>query len=360
MRVVVAGGGLAGLIAATRLARHGFTVELFEKRSYPAHKVCGEYVSNETLPFLQREGLYPTDAELPMISRFQLSSVSGKSSIAPLPLGGFGVSRYYFDHYLFQRSLEAGVRVYPLEEVLSIRFRGGRFLIMTARREVEADYVIGAYGKRSRLEKKVPRSPFIGVKYHIRTDHPADLITLHNFPGGYCGVSKVEGNTWNLCYLSTRENLRRVQTIPELESKVLARNPLLRDIFKNSQFLWSKPETINEVSFAIKSPVTDHILMAGDAAGMIAPLAGNGMAMAIRSARLLSDLLIQGGDLNDRDKMERQYQKEWNHAFSWHLWRGRQLQRLFGNPAASELAVRIMRSPFLATRVIKLTHGNPF
>src|SRR5690606_28139952 len=135
------------------------------------------------------------------------------------------------------------------------------------------------------------RSPYIGVKYHIRTDFPSDLIALHNFKDGYCGISKIEDDQYCLCYLSSRSNLKDHGNIKEMEENVLFRNNNLKYIFENSDFLYNKSEVINEICFEKKEAVYDHLLFCGDAAGMISPLCGNGMAMAIHSAKILSELI---------------------------------------------------------------------
>jgi len=108
-RVIIIGGGLAGLISSIELARAGIFCRVIEKRTYPFHRVCGEYVSNEVVPFLKSAGLYPGQFNPPVISKFQLSSVNGKSEVMPLDLGGFGISRYSFDHFLYERAKELGI-----------------------------------------------------------------------------------------------------------------------------------------------------------------------------------------------------------------------------------------------------------
>ena len=124
-----------------------------------------------------------------------------------------------------------------------------------------------------------------------------------------------------------------------------------------------KPETINEISFETKSPVENHILMSGDAAGMITPLCGNGMAMAIHSAKILSTYLLRYcSDPNyTRSKLETDYAKTWNERFAKRLWAGRQIQRLFGNVYASNLAVFLGNQVKpVANYLLKQTHGTPF
>jgi menaquinone-9 beta-reductase len=102
--------------------------------------------------------------------------------------------------------------------------------------------------------------------------------------------------------------------------------------------------------------------MAGDAAGMITPLCGNGMAMAIHSAKILSELIVDfcAGKLT-RIQLETQYSASWNSHFARRLWAGRQIQRLFGDEWASNLAVNLMRkSRPVADFIISQTHGIPF
>src|SRR5688572_11946860 len=104
MQVVVVGGGISGLLAAIQLARAGIQCYVIEKKIYPFHRVCGEYISNETVPFLESCDLFPEMHSPPRILRFQLSSVGGKDKILPLDLGGFGISRHTFDYFLYERA----------------------------------------------------------------------------------------------------------------------------------------------------------------------------------------------------------------------------------------------------------------
>ena len=147
-----------------------------------------------------------------------------------------------------------------------------------------------------------------------------------------------------------------------MEEDVLFRNPRLKDMFTNSSFVFDKPEVINEISFETKEPVENHILMAGDAAGMITPVCGNGMAIAIHSGKIVADVVKDFcADKIDRKTMEQRYRRKWNEVFRQRLWFGRQVQRLFGSERLSEFAVGLARSSQgIAKLIVRHTHGKPF
>lgn len=368
--VAIIGGGLAGLINAIQLARAGLKVILLEKKQYPYHKVCGEYISHEVTPFLKAIDAFPDDFDIPQLSRFLLTTTSGKSVELKLELGGFGISRYQLDSFLARKAQESGVELVQSTTVTSVDFNQDVFLLnLNQGTPVTARLVIGSYGKRSKLDRlgqrsfMQKRSPYLGVKYHARIPLDPDLIALHIFSGGYCGVSRIEENKVNICYLSQRENLKRYGDISTMEKEVLQQNPYLRDIFQQAEFLFDKPEVINEISFAPKKAVENHMLMSGDAAGLITPLCGNGMAMAIHSAKILSETILrhyQFGALR-RNALENEYQKRWNTLFARRLQAGRWVQKLFHQPGSVQLLILMATYwPKLAQTLVKQTHGKPF
>ena len=104
--IIIIGGGLGGLIAAHQLAKNGREVLLIEKKSYPFHRVCGEYISNEVRDFLVGENLFPEEIGPSDINKFQLSSIKGNVANMPLDLGGFGISRYALDYFLYKKAEE--------------------------------------------------------------------------------------------------------------------------------------------------------------------------------------------------------------------------------------------------------------
>ncbi|RZM07081.1 MAG: FAD-dependent oxidoreductase [Pedobacter sp.] len=318
--IFIIGGGIAGLTNAILLSRAGFKVRLAERKTFPYHRVCGEYVSNEALPFLGSIGLKPDDLNAAKINKLVVSAPSGRTVANHLNMGGFGLSRYALDNRLYELALQHGVEMLTGVKVDDVTFSGNDFSIVTAGEVYQADLVIGAWGKRSNLDQKLERSffkqrsPYMGVKYHIKTRFAEDTIRLDNFSGGYCGLNKIEDDLYCLCYLSENKHLKRYGSIAAMEEEVLMKNPFLKEVFANSDFIWQKPETINEVAFENKPLVDQHILMAGDSAGMITPLCGNGMAMAFHSAKILSGIIrnqcTEGFSNTTRNNIEDQYQKE--------------------------------------------------
>ncbi len=368
---MVLGGGLAGLTCATLLAAAGHDVLLAEKKQYPFHRVCGEYVSNEAKPFLTDLGVFKSLPDLPQINSLLVSSPSGRTLETPLDLGGFGVSRYALDHSLCQLAKAEGAKVWENAQVDALQFNNGQFEArLQDGRQLRARLVIGAFGKRSVLDANLnrgflqKRSPYIGVKYHIESTFPDDLIALHNFENGYCGISKIEDGKHTLCYLSHHSSLKKEGSIARLEKNVLQANPHLKEIFGTARFLYDKPLVISEVSFSTKSCFEQQAFMVGDAAGMIAPLCGNGMAMALHGAKTLAGCIIEHGlpkNMEARAKLGAAYATQWNSHFANRLKIGRAVQGLFGKKLLTNMAISTLgASPALLGRLVKLTHGKVF
>lgn len=366
--VVVIGGGLAGLTSAIHLAKANLKVLLIEKNSYPKHKVCGEYVSNEVLPYLKFLGFNPLEFRAKQILNFELTTHNNKSIKANLPLGGFGMSRYEMDFQLYQLALKNGVEVIK-DSVIDVNFEIDNFKVETKSNDIfQSKLVIGAFGKRSNLDVKFNRkfiakkSPYLGVKTHVSGDFPDDKVALHNFKGGYCGVSKVENNHINLCYITDFKVFKKYKDIDAFQNEVVFKNSALKEIFENTKPQFKQPLTISQISFQTKSPIENHIIMCGDTAGMIHPLCGNGMGMAIRSSQLASNLIIDylQGNIESRKELEKRYTKRWYRTFRLRLRAGHTIAYLFRQVWLAPILLNGLRLfPFLLPMIIKMTHGKP-
>ncbi|MGE5519174.1 MAG: NAD(P)/FAD-dependent oxidoreductase [Candidatus Dadabacteria bacterium] len=375
--VAIIGGGLAGLAASILLRRSGHSVILFEKEKYPFHKVCGEYISNESRSFLTLLGVPIDEMHLPEITKLNLTSPGGRSFTTTLPLGGFGLSRYTLDYYLSQTAKKEGVEVLDQTKVQSLDY-SDRYTVhfssaTSPLKSIQAAACCAAFGKKSNLDVKWRRSwleskqgklsNFVAIKYHIKSDWPVNTIGLHNFRGGYCGISKIEGDKYCLCYLTRAAYLNEFDNdVLKFENAVLFKNKHLKEILSACVVVEHFPITISQVSFNNKSKFENGILMLGDAAGMISPLCGNGMSIALHTAKIAAPLISAylKGNLSMRETGE-MYSRHWHLMFGKRLATGRAIQKFFGGKLISEVFVNTFKSfPFLSSPVIRMTHGSPF
>ena len=366
--IVIVGGGLAGLCNAIHLSKFDKKVLLIEKNNYPKHKVCGEYISNEVLPYLEFLNVNPFDFGAVKIDDFQLSTTKNKVITAKLPLGGFGISRYTLDFELYKKAKENGVEILQ-DQVININFKKDVFTVETKENNSFTSKIcIGAFGKRSLLDIKFERdfikkkSPYLGVKIHVKGNFPKNKVALHNFKGGYCGVSKVENDVINLCYITNFSSFKKHKNITDFQENVVFKNTFLKEMFQNASPIWKQPLSISQISFEPKKPVENHIIMSGDAAGMIHPLCGNGMSMAIQSAQIASKLILNylNDKLESRKQFENLYIRQWNKQFNWRLKAGHFIAMLFRKDKIASFLLSILkRMPFLLPLIIKQTHGKP-
>ncbi len=365
--VVIIGGGLAGLTAALHLSANGIQTVLIEKHEYPRHKVCGEYLSHEVIPYLKSLGadlqtLFPHQIETTVIT-----TRNGVKANAKLPLGGIGLSRFALDDFLYKKAVGKGctfwfdtvVEVDYAEDVFTVQMQSGK--------TVTSKVIIGGFGKRSNLDQKLERhfikkrSPWLAVKAHYKGDFPENVVALHNFRGGYCGVSKTETGSLNVCYLADYKSFSRFKNIREYEQNVLYRNPHLKAILEHATPEFEKPLTISQIAFTRKEIVDRHILMAGDTAGLIHPLCGNGMAMAIHSAKLASEQAIRFlHGKQSRLQMEQRYTREWKKHFSKRLRMGNALSVAMRSDFLSNALMQLITAfPSFLPFIIRQTHGKP-
>ena len=365
--VLIIGGGLAGLTSALHLSKVGLSVLLIEKSAYPQHKVCGEYVSNEVIPYLRSLDADPGQLNPTQITRFQLTNTSGNKIETQLPLGGFGISRFALDEFLYKKAKDAGCLIVQ-DTVTEVLYNNDLFEVKTPHQDYQAKIVLGAYGKRSSIDHSLQRkfiankSPWLAVKAHYRGNFPSDLVALHNFPGGYCGVSKVENDLINICYLVNYDSFKQEKNILNHQKSVLHQNPYLKKIFENSEMHFEAHLSISQISFQPKEKVNSHILMIGDTAGLIHPLCGNGMSMAIHGAKLSSDLIVDylSGKIPSRAALEKNYINEWNKNFRSRINTGRLLSRILEHENyANTLMSGLVMFPGILPALIKRTHGKP-
>lgn len=355
--VCIVGAGIAGSCLAIMLADAGHSVVVFEKGGFPSHKVCGEFLSMETYDFFQSLGLPLDDWNLPRINTLRLTAQSGNQLKTPLDMGGFGISRYKLDFELYQLMLRTGVSVYTHEKVTKVVNKQ----VFTKGTSIQAKRIIGAHGKYASGFSTVPqlrqKRNFIGVKYHIKGDFDPDLVALHSFAGGYCGMSKIEDETFCLCYLADSKTLRDLgNEIARLETEVLFKNKHIEQVFSQAEFLFDKPLVISNIAFNKRVTSFGDVLNVGDAAGSISPLSGNGMSLAAKSAVLLYQLI---GEVSSDKELINRYERNWNNLFKGQLNRAELLNYIMLNPRLHSLVVTLLKNVTpLRQKVISDMHGD--
>ena len=363
---IIIGGGLAGLSLAILMAKENRSILLIEKGDYPRHKVCGEYISLESWGFVERLGIPLSEMNLPIIDKLKISAENGLLLESDLDLGGFGISRFVLEELLYKKAIELGATVLTKTKYTNHKKEANGFMVETSAGVFRAEILCGSFGKyapKNFYKKNEEKHNWVGVKYHINFDHPVDEIVLHNFEGGYCGMSKIEDNKSCLCYIVQQEKLVESNSdISKMEKEVLRKNPFLNKIFGEARFLFDKPQVISNVTFDVKKPIHDGVFYLGDSAGTIAPLSGNGMSNAFRSAYLLNKSLSSYfDDKMTIDKTLVNYSYDWHRAFASRIKRGRLMQHFFCKKNLNAASIRILKyAKPLHKYIIRSTHGEPF
>lgn len=338
--VAIVGGGLAGAAAAIHLSQRGYRITLLEARSYPHHKVCGEFLSPECNVLLRKLGVLDT-LPVQFIDTAEITAPDGTSWTTRFPADALGISRYTLDMRLAERAEQSGAEVREKTPVNGITGSlNDGFCVTTPDGELEASVVLAAHGKRSNLDRALHRhfmdqpQPFVALKNHFWGPPLPRRIELHVFPGGYCGMSEVEDGMTNICLLAREATFQQHSGSPKIETFIewmKGQNPRLGQWLNKAEQIHENWLSIAQIPFIRKSVVHNDILMAGDSAGLITPLAGNGMAMALQGAELASHYIDRflSGDAGAIDA----YNRHWHRSFGARLRMGRFLQNFMLRPA---------------------------
>ncbi|MBT8401163.1 MAG: FAD-dependent monooxygenase [Rhodothermia bacterium] len=353
---IIIGAGPGGSSAALALARAGLKVAIFDGDSFPRNKLCGEFLSGEGVAALASFGLEDRLASagaLP-IRRVVVSGPSGCRYEGPAPDGAVSLTRYRLDALLIDEVRASGADVFLGEAILGVE--GGidrQFSAMSASGTVSARSVICAAGRSSRIvdqlrggRSKPEGDRLVAFKTYYKGDLPDSRVELHAFRGGYCGLQRVEDHRINACWVTRASTLRESGGKPaHMIEHTFSQNAHLRGRLKNMTACSDNVLAVSNLDFQPKTPVAADTLMVGDSAGMIAPMCGDGMSMAIRSGLLAGRLVeafvggqITGGALLDR------YETEWKRTFLRRLWLGALLHRGMERTVACETGVRICRA----------------
>jgi flavin-dependent dehydrogenase len=267
------GGGPAGSAAAIAALSESPSVHIFEKSSFPRHKVCGEFLSPEIAPLLESLGIWQEFLGLrPVTLRRAILHFGKRSSESQLPDGAFGLSRYEFDRLLFEKAIALGATT-TRERVSASTCvpQGGSkkvaSLILAAGRKS-----IAAAGRR-----------LFGFKAHFKGP-VNDAVELFFFRGCYVGVSAIENGITNICGIAPERVLRACQF--HADDLLTGYAPLacrVRPLSRVSRWL-----TVGPLVFGgqWRHFSGSGLYPAGDALGFIDPFTGLGMVNAVGTGRM--------------------------------------------------------------------------
>jgi flavin-dependent dehydrogenase len=357
---------------------------LLERDTFPRDKLCGEFLSGESRALLAELGCLaevlthgPSD-----ITQVRFISTSGRKLLVPLPTPALGISRRVLDEILYRHACAAGADGRTGVEVTGIsleRDMGGSVMVANTEQPVSASLIIGAYGRHSRLDRELQR-PFvsqmdasIGIKRHHlaapgtagsqATAALAHTCEIYSLDGGYCGVSPIEDGMINVCMLLKKNafnqlrsaDWNRVTAFLSNESPALGRR--LAGLMPADEPVL----TVSQMPFRKIEPARPGMLFLGDAAAMIAPVVGDGMAMALESGMMLAKLILEENPKNrvSFDQFSSDWKRSWHQKFSARLRIARAIQHLAFRPHLGNAAIYAMHlgPSFLPRFLAQATRG---
>ncbi len=291
--VAVVGGSLAGSAAAAALARGGVNVVVLEKTRFPRTKICGSFLSHEALPVLDRLGVLPEvrAAGAVTIRSFALVGAGGQRVETDLPAPVLSLSRERLDAIVAEGAARAGAAqrfgtiVHSIEGDLRRGFR-----LRTSDLGLRAHAVLGAWGRYSPLDGQLERLRFrqkaslvgFGKRLSGNSSRLEGRVVLHLFKGGYLGLSLLEGGVVNLAALATPKVAQEAHhDFKELLSRLSDESPSLSADLDGLTPLPGPVLLSEPVHLGLHGGVAGDVLLVGDAAGVIDPWTGTGMALAL-------------------------------------------------------------------------------
>jgi len=370
---VIVGAGPAGSSLAIRLALADRRVLLVDKSCFPRDKVCGEYISAECTKHFAELGVNSLIESIgaTAITETAFYTRGGRHFAVPSDwFGGrvaLGLSRAEMDTALVQRARDLGVHVIENGRMVEALPDGTALIRINERAEIRlrADLFVDATGRTRSLSKLIAptrtresKPTHIAFKAHVRDARILPTrCEIYGYSGGYGGCNRIELDKYNLCYIVSARDARRLSSNPE---------HLLRSVvFENAQAQRSLSEAkicspwlavpITRYGRGIPAPC-QNLIAIGDAAAFIDPFTGSGMLMAFEGARIAAEAIASTTSF---EELAPAYSAAHSAAFDRRLRFSSALRYAAYSPAMSELlAILLSGSTSISKRVAKGTRFN--
>jgi flavin-dependent dehydrogenase len=299
--VLIAGAGPAGSLAATILARAGARVVVLDRAKFPRPKLCGDTLNPGALSVIRRLGLGCADASSVPLDGWILTGEDGVRVEGRYEgVNGRGVSRRDLDAALVMAAAGAGARIeegvlvqgplvdssgnQPAVTGLTVSGRQGKPL------QIRSRIVIAADGRYSRVARALglscaapwPRRWAIGA-YFEGVAGLSRLGEMHVRRTHYMGVAALPNGITNACVVTP--DLGRCRLPEDCLITLLRGDPLLGERFADARMV-TAPICLGPLAVDARAAGTPGLLLAGDAAGFVDPITGDGLRFALRGAEL--------------------------------------------------------------------------
>ena len=372
--VIIAGAGPAGSSAAIHLAHKGVRVLLVEQKKFPRAKLCGEFISPECRRHFQNLGVAQAMNAAGPTALLETVFYSSRGHHVTIPSSWFGgpaalgLSRAVMDEVLLRRARECGVTVLEGASVTEpIRERGDvagvKLKINGAEQVHRAPLTIDATGRARILTRKLntqqpkSRAKLIAFKVHLRNTRVAPhACEIYFYPEGYGGLSTIEGDVSNLCFIISAEQVRRHHSDPETVMRELVMKNrraahTLEHAKPASEWLSASWERFGRQR---PSP-TRGLLAIGDSAAFIDPFTGSGMLMAFESGELAAHVILRH---QDSRSVGAEYEAEYVRKFDSRLRISGLLRRAAFKPRLAGLGIAICSaSEQFRNRIVRATRS---
>jgi flavin-dependent dehydrogenase len=298
---LIVGAGPAGAVAALLLARAGARVRLVDRASFPRDKLCGDTINPGTLALLARLGVAASiDARSLPVAGMRITGARGVVIEAryPPPLCGRAIVRRELDWRLVQHAVAAGCEFEPgvtvRGAVVDCARKPAVVGVRLAAGELRARVTIAADGRRSTLAfdlgltRHPPRPRRWAIGAYVESPHGGTGVTgeMHIRAGRYIGIAPVPGGMTNICLVKPSRpgdaDFRDPAALLRLE---IAADPLLRDRFGALRFV-APPVVLGPLAVDDARDGIDGLVLAGDAAGFVDPMTGDGLRFAVQGGEL--------------------------------------------------------------------------